>query len=45
MRRELKRKLSAALGGVLAASMVLSTSSVSVLAANNKASEKYQTRI
>lgn len=45
MQREFKKTLSAALGGVLVASMVISTPSVTVSAANGKASEKYQTRI
>ena len=45
MQREFKKTLSAALGGLLVASMVVSTPSVTVSAANSKASQKYQTRI
>lgn len=45
MRREIKRTLPAALGGVLVASMVIGTPSLSVSAANDKTGKKYQTRI
>lgn len=45
MRREFKRTLSAALGAVLVASMVIGTPSLSLSAANDKTGKKYQTRI